>query len=71
MSVLDLRRQFEKRAEEAEAIRWQGARDVEIDKVIMLMLGRLERKDFSAAEISDRFRCWADSIAEVEIEDSA
>ena len=68
-NVIDLRRQFEERADEAEAIRRQGARNVEIDKALMRLIDRLDRKGLSAAEIADRLRCWADDIAELALED--
>ena len=69
MSVIDLRRQFKERADEAEAIRRQGARNVEIDKALMRLVDRLDRKGLSVAEIADRLRCWADDIAELALED--
>ncbi|MEH2501483.1 hypothetical protein V1290_000294 [Bradyrhizobium sp. AZCC 1578] len=65
MSVIDLRRQFQDRADEAEAIRQKGFRELAIDAAIVRLLERLERKGYSAHEIVDRFQGMANELGEL------
>jgi hypothetical protein len=65
MNVIDLRRQFEERADEAEATRRQGFRELAIDAAIVRLLERLERKGYSAHEIVDRFQGMANELSEL------
>ena len=65
MSVIDLRSQFKERADESEAIRQKGFRELAIDAAIVRLLERLERKGYSTHEIVDRFQGMANELGEL------